>query len=188
MRLLFDLNLSRRLVQMLRDAFPGSVHVVDVGLDEADDREIWQYAAEHDLIVTSKDSDFRHWRSCTDRHRRSFGSGSGTRRRRPSPTRSSTTWRRSSSSSPTRTRRCWCFRRSPTSSVARPQSRRVAVALTPSPNAGWVGSDMGQVPLCGGKVSSSTEPSDGVGLPPAGRPAADRPAPVSGSGGLAPES
>lgn len=59
MRLLFDQNLSRRLVGMLRDAFPDSVHVVDAGLDTATDREIWEYASEHDLIVVSKDSDFR---------------------------------------------------------------------------------------------------------------------------------
>jgi predicted nuclease of predicted toxin-antitoxin system len=37
-RLLFDQNLSRRLVGMLRDAFPDSVHVVDVELDTATDR------------------------------------------------------------------------------------------------------------------------------------------------------
>ena len=59
MRLLFDQNLSRRLVGMLRDAFPDSVHVADVHLDTATDREIWEYAGEQDLIVTSKDSDFR---------------------------------------------------------------------------------------------------------------------------------
>ena len=44
---------------MLRDAFRDSVHVVDVELDAATDREIWEYAGEHDLIVVSKDSDFR---------------------------------------------------------------------------------------------------------------------------------
>lgn len=59
MRLLLDQNLSRRVVGMLRDAFPGSVHVVDVDLDAATDREIWDYAREHDLVVMSKDSDFR---------------------------------------------------------------------------------------------------------------------------------
>ena len=59
MRLLFDQNLSRRLLAMLRDAYPDSVHVVDVELDTATDREIWEYAGEHDLIVVSKDSDFR---------------------------------------------------------------------------------------------------------------------------------
>lgn len=59
MRLLFDQNLSRRLVGMLRDTFPDSVHVVDVELDTATDREIWEYAGERNFIVVSKDSDFR---------------------------------------------------------------------------------------------------------------------------------
>jgi len=58
-RLLFDQNLSRRLVGMLRDTFPDSVHVVDVELDTATDREIWEFAGAHQLIVVSKDSDFR---------------------------------------------------------------------------------------------------------------------------------
>ena len=33
--------------------------MVDVELDAATDGEIWEYAGEHDLIVVSKDSDFR---------------------------------------------------------------------------------------------------------------------------------
>lgn len=33
--------------------------MVDAELDAATDREIWEYAGEHDLIVVSKDSDFR---------------------------------------------------------------------------------------------------------------------------------
>lgn len=59
MRLLFDQNLSRHLVGHLRDAFPASVHVVEVELDTATDREIWEYAGDHDLVLVSKDSDFR---------------------------------------------------------------------------------------------------------------------------------
>jgi predicted nuclease of predicted toxin-antitoxin system len=58
-RLLFDQNLSRHLVGLVRDAFPESLHVVDVELDAATDREIWDHAREHELIIASKDSDFR---------------------------------------------------------------------------------------------------------------------------------
>lgn len=32
---------------------------MDVDLDAATDRGIWEYAAEHELVVVSKDSDFR---------------------------------------------------------------------------------------------------------------------------------
>jgi predicted nuclease of predicted toxin-antitoxin system len=60
MRLLFDQNLSRRLVRLLAADYPGSEHVEGAGLLNADDRMVWQYAAGRGLIVVSKDSDFRH--------------------------------------------------------------------------------------------------------------------------------
>jgi predicted nuclease of predicted toxin-antitoxin system len=41
MKLLFDQNLSFRLCQDIADIFPGSSHVRIPGLDEADDRAIW---------------------------------------------------------------------------------------------------------------------------------------------------
>ena len=59
MRLLLDQNLSHRLVRSLSELFPNSVHVRDVGLARADDDAVWAYALEHDLIIVSKDSDFR---------------------------------------------------------------------------------------------------------------------------------
>jgi predicted nuclease of predicted toxin-antitoxin system len=62
MKLLFDENLSPKLVQLLEDLFPESVHVRDVGLKAADDLTVWKYAQEHELIICSKDSDL-HQRS-----------------------------------------------------------------------------------------------------------------------------
>lgn len=59
MRLLFDQNLSPRLVSSLGDLFPGSLHVRDVGLQAADDDIVWLYAGDHGLTIVSKDSDFR---------------------------------------------------------------------------------------------------------------------------------
>lgn len=59
MKLLFDQNLSYRLARTLQDMFPGSVHVRDVGLKEADDIVVWNYAREHGLVIVSKDVDFR---------------------------------------------------------------------------------------------------------------------------------
>jgi predicted nuclease of predicted toxin-antitoxin system len=58
-RLLFDQNLSRRLVRLLADVYPDSQHVVEVHLDAADDRAVWEFAKEHGLIIVSKDADFR---------------------------------------------------------------------------------------------------------------------------------
>lgn len=60
MSLLFDQNLSRRLVALLAGDYPGSQHVIDAGLIGADDPIVWRYAAANGLAVVSKDADFRH--------------------------------------------------------------------------------------------------------------------------------
>jgi predicted nuclease of predicted toxin-antitoxin system len=57
-RLLFDENLSPRLVLALADFYPGSAHVDIAGLLETADQTIWKYAGEHDLVIVSKDEDF----------------------------------------------------------------------------------------------------------------------------------
>ena len=59
MSLLFDQNLSRRLPALLAAEYPGSQQVILVGLDGADDRTVWSYAAAHGLAVVSKDADFQ---------------------------------------------------------------------------------------------------------------------------------
>lgn len=58
MKLLFDQNLSPRLVTLLADLFPDSNHVYLLGLDQVLDEEVWNYAKENDFIVVSKDADF----------------------------------------------------------------------------------------------------------------------------------
>ena len=60
MRLLFDQNLSHRLISQLRDLHPGSEHVRNIGLRSVEDISIWEYAQENDLTIVSKDTDFRH--------------------------------------------------------------------------------------------------------------------------------
>jgi predicted nuclease of predicted toxin-antitoxin system len=59
-KLLFDQNLSRRLVREMDAAFPGSQHVADVKLMMEDDEIVWKYAADHGFVIISKDSDFFH--------------------------------------------------------------------------------------------------------------------------------
>lgn len=61
MRLLFDQNLSHRLLPALEDLFPGSLHVRFLGLAEADDLSIWNYAKDHQLIIVTQDSDYSDW-------------------------------------------------------------------------------------------------------------------------------
>jgi predicted nuclease of predicted toxin-antitoxin system len=58
MKLLFDQNLSFRLVGKLANEFPDSGHVRLLGMEEADDRVIWQYARDNDLIIVTQDADF----------------------------------------------------------------------------------------------------------------------------------
>jgi len=57
-KLLFDQNLSPRLVGSLSDLFPASAHVRDVGLATAGDQTVWDYAVAQGFIIVSKDSDF----------------------------------------------------------------------------------------------------------------------------------
>jgi predicted nuclease of predicted toxin-antitoxin system len=58
MKLLFDQNISPKLVNSLADIFPGSIHVINVKLDKAFDSELWNFAKDNDYIIVSKDADF----------------------------------------------------------------------------------------------------------------------------------
>lgn len=57
MKLLFDQNLSPRLIDLLSDVFPGSKHVSKVGLASASDFDVWKYAKSNEYVIASKDSD-----------------------------------------------------------------------------------------------------------------------------------
>ena len=59
MKLLFDQNLSHRLVGQLAAEFPGSAHVRDVTLAAAPDPDVWAYAAANGFLIVSKDTDFQ---------------------------------------------------------------------------------------------------------------------------------
>lgn len=58
MKLLFDENLSPKLVAALADVFPNGAHVDRLGLGGASDQAVWEYARQHDYTLISKDSDF----------------------------------------------------------------------------------------------------------------------------------
>lgn len=60
MRLLFDQNLSRRLVALLAEEFPDSNHVSERGLERADDNVVWELAKAEGFLIASKDTDFLH--------------------------------------------------------------------------------------------------------------------------------
>lgn len=58
MRLLFDQNLSYRLVTLLHDLYPQSAHVRLAGLAGQKDLVIWEYARADDFVIVSKDVDY----------------------------------------------------------------------------------------------------------------------------------
>ncbi|HEX5707360.1 MAG TPA: DUF5615 family PIN-like protein [Pyrinomonadaceae bacterium] len=59
MKLLFDQNLSPHLPRRLADIYPDSIHVREVGMRDADDSAIWEYAKQNGYALVSKDSDFQ---------------------------------------------------------------------------------------------------------------------------------
>ena len=59
MKLVFDQNLSHKLVDRLQGDFPDSTYVAAVGLDTATDQQVWEFARTHRYAIISKDSDFR---------------------------------------------------------------------------------------------------------------------------------
>lgn len=58
--LLFDNNLSFKLPQLLHKISPGSFHVIDIGMQNMPDIEIWNYTKEKNLTIVTKDKDFYH--------------------------------------------------------------------------------------------------------------------------------
>ena len=58
MKLLFDQNLSPKLVRRLADLFPGSSHVHSEGLGTADDDAIWKQARDNGFVIVTKDADY----------------------------------------------------------------------------------------------------------------------------------
>jgi len=59
MKLLFDQNLSFRLVDLLAGDFPNSAHVRDVGLAAGSDQQVWDFAKSNEYVLVSKDTDFQ---------------------------------------------------------------------------------------------------------------------------------
>lgn len=60
MKLLVDNQLPLALARWLTAQGDDAVHVLDLGLDKATDRQIWEHAIGDARIVVSKDEDFFH--------------------------------------------------------------------------------------------------------------------------------
>ena len=62
MKLLFDQNLSPKLVNRLADLFPGSSPVQSLGLDCAEDDQVWEHARLNGFAIVTKDAVVSRWR------------------------------------------------------------------------------------------------------------------------------
>jgi len=58
MKLLFDHNLSLRLIDRLKDIYSNVTHVSLLNMDRTSDKTIWLYAKTNEYIIVTKDSDF----------------------------------------------------------------------------------------------------------------------------------
>ncbi|HRK27225.1 MAG TPA: DUF5615 family PIN-like protein [Chitinophagales bacterium] len=58
MKLLFDQNISYRLVKLIDKVFPEAKQITEVGLENCTDRQVWDFAKTNDYCVVTFDSDF----------------------------------------------------------------------------------------------------------------------------------
>ena len=58
MKLLFDQNISYRIVGLVSGNYPEAKHINQVGLEDATDNSIWNFAEENDYTIVTFDSDF----------------------------------------------------------------------------------------------------------------------------------
>ena len=57
-RLLFDEPLSEELIELLRDLFPDSLHVRQIGAGGVADPVVWDLARERECLLVTKDENF----------------------------------------------------------------------------------------------------------------------------------
>ena len=57
-KLLFDNNISHRVIARISDIFPNANHVMLESLDEVSDNKVWMFARNNNYTIVTKDSDF----------------------------------------------------------------------------------------------------------------------------------
>ena len=57
-KLLFDNNISHRVLARISDIFPNANHVMLESLDESSDEKVWFFARSNNYTIVTKDSDF----------------------------------------------------------------------------------------------------------------------------------
>lgn len=57
MKLLLDENLPRRIVPFIQDCYLEASQVALIGLEQASDKIVRQYATENDYVIVTKDTE-----------------------------------------------------------------------------------------------------------------------------------
>ena len=58
MNLLFDQNISFKIIKRIENFLPNSKQVKSLKLENKSDKEIWEYAKKHKYVIVTFDSDF----------------------------------------------------------------------------------------------------------------------------------
>jgi len=58
MKLLLDENLSRRVIPFILSEYPGSTQIALLGMEQSDDKKVWNYAKQNDFVIVTQDSDY----------------------------------------------------------------------------------------------------------------------------------
>ncbi|MFC2126677.1 DUF5615 family PIN-like protein [Bacteroidota bacterium] len=61
MKLLFDENISYRIISIINNHFPESIHVSSIRKKRFSDLDIWIFAKENDYTIVTYDADFYEW-------------------------------------------------------------------------------------------------------------------------------
>jgi predicted nuclease of predicted toxin-antitoxin system len=77
-KILIDAQLPPNLKIMLAEAGHEALHVVDVGLRDAEDAQVWGYAVQQETAILTKDEDSRCGVYVSRSAQPSFGLGSET--------------------------------------------------------------------------------------------------------------
>ncbi len=58
MKLLFDQNISFRILSKIEDIYPEDQQVRELELEDSTDKQIWQYANQNNYTIVTFDADF----------------------------------------------------------------------------------------------------------------------------------
>jgi len=58
MKLLLNENLSRRVIPFILEAYPDSTQIALLGMEQADDVSVWEYARQNGFVIVTRDSDY----------------------------------------------------------------------------------------------------------------------------------